>query len=124
MPHPDVTALARRLRREQTPAEASAWEILRDRRCLGLKFRRQVVVYGFVMDFYCAELRLGIELVGGIHDHAEVAEYDQARAAHLKRYGIRVLVIANEDVSRLVLERSIDRHRSAPLSTNVERGRG
>ena len=122
MPHPDATALARRLRRSQTPAETAAWEILRDRRCLGLKFRRQVVVYGFVADFYCAELKLAIELVGGVHGTPDVIAYDRARAEHLWRHGVVVETIPNELLSPTYLERCIARHRSAPPLH--ERGEG
>ena len=49
-------AAARQLRRDATPAERHAWTLLRNRRLLGLKFRRQHVLRGFIVDFYCAEL--------------------------------------------------------------------
>jgi len=58
---------ARQLRQDQTSAEEKVWELLRDKRLLGLKFRRQHVIEGFVVDFYCHEHRLAIEVDGGIH---------------------------------------------------------
>src|ERR1700679_3510922 len=75
-------ALARRFRREPTPAEAAAWQLLRGRRILGLKFRRQHVIAGFIVDFYCASLRLVLELDGGIHDHPVQAENDASPPQH------------------------------------------
>ncbi len=57
-------ALAKGNRHDPTAAEAAAWVLLRDRRCLGLKFRRQHVIRGFIVDFYCAELRLAVEVDG------------------------------------------------------------
>ena len=57
--------------------------MLRDRRCFGLKFRRQQVVRGYVVDFYCAELRLAIEIDGPIHEELHRAEQDLARALQI-----------------------------------------
>ena len=56
---------ARALRREATDAERLLWSLLRDRQFLGLKFRRQHPLGGYIVDFYCHEARLGIELDGG-----------------------------------------------------------
>ena len=91
--------LARQMRKAPTEAEARAWEILRDRRCLGLKFRRQQVIRGLIVDFYCAEKRLAVELDGEIH--AGQAEYDAARDALLGAEDIRVLRIPNAEVNAL-----------------------
>jgi very-short-patch-repair endonuclease len=66
---------ARELRRELTIAERNAWEILRNRRVLGFKFRRQHVIDGFIVDFFCKELRLVIELDGAGHADLEPADY-------------------------------------------------
>ena len=56
---------ARALRREATDAERFLWSLLRNRQFLGLKFRRQHPLGGYIVDFYCHEARLGIELDGG-----------------------------------------------------------
>ncbi len=77
---------ARELRQRATDAERRAWEVLRDRRCLGLKFRRQQVIRGFIVDFYCAELRLAIELDGAAHEDPE----------HMFRDSVRDMVLASE----------------------------
>jgi very-short-patch-repair endonuclease len=74
--------------------------LLRNRRLLGLKFRRQHVLRGFIVDFYCAELRLVLELEGGDHGGAAQADYDAARTTCLRANGYRVLRIANHDLTQ------------------------
>jgi very-short-patch-repair endonuclease len=61
---------ARQLRQEQTKAEKIVWEQLRNRKFKGLKFRRQHVIEGFILDFYCPDAKLGIEVDGNIHQKA------------------------------------------------------
>ena len=90
---------AREFRREPTPAESKAWEILRDRRLLGLKFRRQQIIDGFIVDFYCPKLNLVVELDGPIHDHPECRHYDAQRTGHFESRGISVIQLRNEEVS-------------------------
>jgi very-short-patch-repair endonuclease len=94
---------ARELRRQLTIAEREAWRILRNRGVLGLKFRRQHIIDGFIVDFYCAELRLVLEVDGPAHSDAARAEYDAARTAHLQLRGLRVIRLRNEDISEAVL---------------------
>jgi very-short-patch-repair endonuclease len=62
VPSKGALVRAKRLRRILTPSEEAIWEHLRDRKLLGLKFRRQVPVGPYVADFYCYELRLVLEL--------------------------------------------------------------
>ena len=104
--YPDTTKLelARRLRCDPTPAERFAWSLLANRGTLGLKFRRQHVVRGFIVDFYCPRLRLVLELDGATHDHAARAGYDAARTAHLEAHGYVVLRVRNRELSRNRLE--------------------
>src|SRR5882762_8290878 len=61
-------ARARELRHRPTPAERHAWTLLRNRGVLGLRFRRQHVLHGFIVDLYCATERIVIELEGDAHD--------------------------------------------------------
>ncbi len=89
---------ARQLRHEVTPAEQLLWERLRNRQLLGLKFRRQHPVGNFIVDFYCAEQKLIIELDGAVHEHQR--ERDQERTEILERQGYRVIRISNTDVKR------------------------
>jgi type I restriction enzyme M protein len=88
--------LARELRQRATPAEAFAWELLRDRRFLGLKFRRQHQIGDYVVDFYCDEQKLVVELDGPIHDTSERQQVDHKRDAYLKALGLTVLRIPNQ----------------------------
>jgi very-short-patch-repair endonuclease len=76
-------AIARKFRRDPTSTEQLAWELLRNRRCFGLKFRRQQVIRGYIVDFYCAELRLALEIDGPIHQQAGRADADVLRMLHV-----------------------------------------
>jgi very-short-patch-repair endonuclease len=91
-----VRSRAKELRREETLAERLLWRVLRDRSVNGLKFRRQHPLDGFVLDFFCPEVRLCVELDGGIHDTQQ--ERDAARTAQLEARGLRVIRFRNEDV--------------------------
>jgi adenine-specific DNA-methyltransferase len=79
-----------------TDAEALLWVLLRNRRIAGAKFRRQHPVGRYILDFYCDEKRLGIELDGG--QHGEAVEYDQQRDDWLLAQGIRVLRFWNNQM--------------------------
>lgn len=86
---------ARKLRRAVTTAEQRAWWLLRNRNLLGLKFRRQHPIGKFVVDFYCQQSRLAVELDGSIHAQPSQARKDSAKDAYLKRAGNRVLRLPN-----------------------------
>jgi very-short-patch-repair endonuclease len=90
----------RALRRNATDAEAALWSELRARRLAGFKFRRQHPCGPFILDFYCAEARLAIELDGGQHWDAENAARDARRSRYLRRRGVRVLRFANDVLFR------------------------
>ena len=94
--HPQLTERARAFRRALTPMEARLWEHVRDRRCGGLKFRRQVVLDRFIADFYCAEARLLVEVDGSVHDGS--VERDAVRDEWLQMHGYRTLRVRNEAV--------------------------
>ena len=87
---------ARDMRREPTREEERLWSWLRDRRCSGFKFRRQTPLGPYIVDFYCAELKLVIEVDGEHHQTAWMSEYDGRRSLMLGKRGIRVLRIPNE----------------------------
>jgi very-short-patch-repair endonuclease len=89
---------ARRLRQESTPAEARAWSLLRGKGLQGLKFRRQHVLHGYIVDFYCHELRLCLELDGAPHMNPEGTAKDKERDAELTTLGYKVLHINNDIV--------------------------
>jgi very-short-patch-repair endonuclease len=105
--HADIDArklaLARAFRRAPTAAEATAWQILRDRGLFGLKFRRQQVIAGFIVDFYCASARLALELDGRVHDDPDQRADDAARRDALASHDVRVLRLDNRHVHEQVL---------------------
>jgi len=88
---------ARELRQPQTPAEATLWRQLRGRN-LGYKFRRQHPIDRFIIDFYCAEAKLCIEIDGSSHFEKEQEEYDKARTEALQDLGYQVVRFTNKDV--------------------------
>ena len=89
--------LRRYLRNHFTPAEVELWKKLRKKQVRGLLFRRQFGVGPYVLDFYCPELRLAIELDGAVHDSAEAIAYDRERTDYLTgEFGIHVLRFRNE----------------------------
>ena len=90
--------LRQSLRNNATSAEAILWRALKGKQVDGLKFRRQFGVGPYVLDFYCPEIRLGIELDGGIHRTANTYEYDQMRTRFLVENRIRVMRFDNEVV--------------------------
>ncbi|AYV48823.1 endonuclease [Caulobacter flavus] len=92
------TAMARRLRRDQTDAERLLWSVLRGRRLEGFKFRRQVPIDRYVADFVCVEARLIVELDGGQHASDEGRAYDAARTRALEACGYVVLRFWNDAV--------------------------
>jgi len=102
MPNPrhyrDDLSKARRLRHDSTDAERSLWHALRSRQVGQAKFRRQHPVAGYVLDFYCATARLGIELDGGQHAEPSAKTRDTERARDLKRQGIRLLRFWDNEV--------------------------
>ena len=92
-----TVAYARDLRRSQTDAEIVLWRRLRSSQ-LGAKFRRQHSVDSFILDFYCAEALLAVELDGGQHADLDRARYDRSRSDRLQSLGVRVLRFWNTDV--------------------------
>lgn len=91
-----VRTRAKELRVMQTPAERMLWRVLRDRSVNGLKFRRQHPLDGFVLDFFCPEAKLCVELDGGVHDARQ--ERDADRTGQLEARGLRVIRFRNEEV--------------------------
>ena len=96
--------LARQMRRQATPAEQHVWALVRNRGILGLKFRRQYVLHGFIVDFCCLSKHIVIELEGFVHDSEARRTRDRARAELLKAAGYRVIRVRNTDVSPEHLE--------------------
>jgi very-short-patch-repair endonuclease len=88
----------RELRRNATDAEKLLWELLRNRQLAGAKFRRQHPIGSYIIDFYCHDKKLAIELDGGVHTEPQQANDDAQRTENLSSEGIRVMRFWNEDV--------------------------
>ena len=100
---PEKQALAEQMRQEMTPSEKRLWERLRANqlklranRLNGLAFRRQQVIGGFIVDFYCRSARLVVECDGNVH--AAQAEYDRERDQIISTYNLRVLRFTNDQI--------------------------
>ncbi|MBI3979240.1 MAG: endonuclease domain-containing protein [Chloroflexi bacterium] len=92
--------IARQMRREPTPGENALWQRLRNRQLDGFKFRRQHSVERFIVDLYCAEACLVVEVDGPIHDYSQ--EEDAIRQEFLESQGLRVLRFANAEVQNSI----------------------
>lgn len=87
----------RTLRKGITYCEKIMWIHLR-RKQLGVRFLRQYSVDHYVIDFYCPELKLAIELDGSVHDEPNQKEYDAYRQEYLEKFGISFCRIKNADI--------------------------
>src|SRR6478736_1652456 len=89
---------ARRMRKEPTAAEELLWDVLRNRKLGGFKFRRQQPFEGFIIDFYCDEAKLAIEVDGGIHLTPDQKRYDREREQYIKEFCVDTIRFTNEEV--------------------------
>jgi very-short-patch-repair endonuclease len=87
----------RQLRSNMTDCEKIIWKYLRGKK-LNVRFLRQYSVDNYVIDFYCPELKLAIEIDGKIHEEAERMIYDKERQNHIEKYGIKFIRIKNEEL--------------------------
>ena len=88
---------AKELRRDMTPAEKILWEELRANK-LGIHFRRQQIIAGFIVDFYCHKSALVVEVDGDVHDLQK--EEDERREKVLGEMGLRIVRFRNDEVVR------------------------
>jgi len=93
----------RRLRKRSTTQENLLWEKLRNRK-IGSKFRRQHSIGGYILDFYCKEKRLLVEIDGGIHMKNEAKENDKVRDKYFRELNFKILRFKNDEI-----EKDIDR---------------
>lgn len=94
--HPNLKSRRQELRKNQTPQEDILWSKLKLSQ-LGFKFRRQHSIGGYVVDFYCSEKKLVIEIDGA--QHADNKEYDNKRTEYLNALDIKVLRFWNTEIS-------------------------
>ncbi|MEX2225268.1 MAG: endonuclease domain-containing protein [Dehalococcoidia bacterium] len=116
--------VARNLRRSSTPGEQILWQHLRGRRVDGRKFRRQHANGTFVVDFFCSDERLIVEVDGGIHESQRSA--DQERQQILESLGYRVIRVSDDlvrtDIERVLTSINTNLTPQAPPLRSTERG--
>ena len=109
---PSLQVFRRELRKHLTPAEVKLWTHIRSSQLEGRKFRRQHSVGRYILDFYCPQERLAIELDGEVHSFVSAQERDLERDSFLNAQGIKVLRFENkavfQDVEAVLIE--IQRH--------------
>jgi very-short-patch-repair endonuclease len=121
-PTPDhLLEFARTMRTFSTDDEKRLWWALRNRRLGGFKFRRQVPIGNYIVDFYCKEQKLAVEADGGQHSEPSHAAYDARRTAYLKAQGIRVIrfwdhhVLKDTEVVRQMIYRALTEGNSTDI---------
>jgi len=95
---PVLKGIARSLRNNSTPGEILLWRKLRNKQLLGYDFHRQKPLDQFIVDFFCNELNLAIEIDGAYHESDETQEKDTARQERLESLGIKFLRFKETDV--------------------------
>jgi very-short-patch-repair endonuclease len=95
---PDIFKKAKELRKYETGAEKILWTKLSRNQMMGLQFRRQHPIDRFIADFYCAKIKLVIEVDGSIHKLPENKDYDIGRSEILNEFGITVIRFSNEQI--------------------------
>jgi very-short-patch-repair endonuclease len=93
---PDVMELAKSLRNAMTYHERLLWEKLKGKQICGVRFRRQHVISFFIVDFYCHDAMLVVEVDGEIHTYK--VDYDDGRSAEMEKFGIKVVRFTNFEV--------------------------
>ncbi|WP_292078450.1 endonuclease domain-containing protein [Mesorhizobium sp.] len=91
---------ARKMRKQMTDAELKLWNEVRANRLMGLSFRRQMPIAGYIVDFACPDKKLIVEIDGSQHALAEVSASDAVRTAELEALGWTILRFWNDDVIR------------------------
>jgi very-short-patch-repair endonuclease len=95
--NPELKLLARQLRKNSSLPEVLLWQNIKQR-AYGVQFHRQVPMLHYIVDFYCHEIGLAIEIDGASHDHSVL--YDAKRQGELEAYGVKFLRFSNEDVKK------------------------
>ncbi len=94
----DLRRKARDLRNNMTKAEILLWSRLRSRKVGGYKFRRQQPIFDFIVDFYCHELKLIVEVDGEVHTFSENYEKDRKRDLFFINNGYKILRFTNYEI--------------------------
>jgi very-short-patch-repair endonuclease len=108
--NPELKTLARQLRKNSTLPEVLLWQNIKQR-AYGVQFHRQVPMLNYIVDFYCHELGLAIELDGQSHEHSY--DYDSKRQSELEAYDVKFLRFSNDEIKKnmfsvlLVIEETV-----------------
>lgn len=95
---PEMLRISGDLRKSMTPAEKVLWGKLRNKQVNGFRFRRQHPIKDFIVDFFCYDAMLVIEVDGSVHQEIKQSERDEQRTLILKRLGIREIRFTNDEV--------------------------
>ena len=98
--NPKLVPLAKKLRKDMTLCEVLLWQELKGKQMLGFDFDRQRPIDEYIVDFYCKDLQLAIEIDGESHTHEEVAENYKIRQKRLEGLGVRFLRFDDLEVKR------------------------
>jgi very-short-patch-repair endonuclease len=98
--NPKLKLLARQLRKNMTLSEILLWEHLKNKKMCGFDFDRQRPIDEFIVDFYCKELMLAVEIDGSAHDDEKSWQKDQSRQRKLEQLGVKFLRFMDEDVKK------------------------
>ena len=118
--NPDLKDLARQLRKNMTLSEVLLWNELKQKQMLGYDFDRQRPINNFIVDFYCKELQLAIEIDGDTHIYRY--DYDEERQRNLEKLGVHFLRFDDIEVKKnmsnvlRVISDWIEKNRSTPIS--------
>jgi very-short-patch-repair endonuclease len=96
----DLKQLAKQLRQNSTLAEILLWCEIKGRQLAGQQFHRQVPMLDYIVDFYCHELQLAIEIDGDSHDHEEASTKDEIRQKRLEDEGVHFLRFDDVEVKK------------------------
>jgi very-short-patch-repair endonuclease len=96
--NPKLKQLASKLRKDMTHGEALLWDELKEDKICGFDFDRQRCIDNYIVDFYCKELMLVIEIDGMSHNYEEVFLKDEARQNKLERFGIKFLRFSEAEI--------------------------
>ena len=98
----DLKAKARELRKNSTLSEVLLWRFIKNRQLLGYQFHRQVPMLDYIVDFYCHELSLSIEIDGDSHYYDDAPERDTKRQQRLEKLGVCFLRFDDRDVKQKI----------------------
>ena len=96
----DLKQKARELRKNSTLSEVLLWCEVKNRQIEGFQFHRQVPMLDYIVDFYCHELQLAIEVDGDSHYHEDKYSYDRTRQSRLEEYGVKFLRFDDKDIKQ------------------------